>query len=97
MNSAGGDATAINAADGAVVGTIALGGQPEFTVSDGKGKIFVNITDKNQMLEFDGQTLKVLQRWPLAPCEGPSGLSMDRKNRRLFSACDNHEDGGDER
>lgn len=89
MNSAGASATAINAADGSVVGTIALGGQPEFTASDGKGKIFVNITDKNEMLEFDGQTLKVLHRWPLAPCEGPSGLSMDRKNRRLFSACDN--------
>jgi hypothetical protein len=89
MNSAGASATALNAADGAIVGTIALGGQPEFTVSDGKGKIFVNITDKNEMLEFDGQTLKVLHRWPLAPCEGPSGLSMDRKNRRLFSACDN--------
>lgn len=89
MNSAGNDATAVNATNGAVVGTVALGGQPEFTVSDGKGHIFVNITDKSQMLEFDGQTLKVLHRWSLAPCEGPSGLSMDRKNRRLFSACDN--------
>jgi DNA-binding beta-propeller fold protein YncE len=89
MNSAGNDATAINAANGAVVGTIPLEGQPEFTVSDGNGKIFVNITDKNQILEFDARTLKVLHRWPLAPCEGPSGLSMDRKNRRLFSACDN--------
>jgi DNA-binding beta-propeller fold protein YncE len=89
MNSAGSDATAINAADGTVAGTIALDGQPEFVVSDGKGKIFVNITDKNQIVEVDGQTLKVLHRWSLAPGEGPSGLSMDRKNRRLFSACDN--------
>ena len=89
MNSAGNDATAINAADGTVAGTIAFDGQPEFTVSDGKGKIFVNITDKNQILEFDGQTLKVLRHWSLAPGEGPSGLSMDHKNRRLFSVCDN--------
>ncbi len=89
MNSAGADATAINAADGTVAGTIAFDGQPEFVVSDGRGKIFVNITDKNQILEFDGQTLQVLHRWSLAPGEGPSGLSMDRKNRRLFSACDN--------
>lgn len=89
MNSAGGDATAINAADGTVVGTVPLGGQPEFPVSDGQGKVFVNVTDKNQMLEFDAHTLKVLHRWPLGPCEGPSGLSMDRKNRRLFSVCDN--------
>ena len=58
-------------------------------MADGKGKIFVNITDKNQILEFDGKTLEVLHRWSLAPGEGPSGLSIDRRNRRLFSVCDN--------
>jgi DNA-binding beta-propeller fold protein YncE len=89
MNSASADATAVNAADGTVAGTIALGGQPEFVVADGKGKIYVNITDKDQIVEVDAQTMKVLHRWPLAPGTGPSGLSMDRKNRRLFSACDN--------
>jgi DNA-binding beta-propeller fold protein YncE len=89
MNSAGNDVTAINAVDGAIAGTIALDGQPEAAVADGKGSIFVNITDKNQIVEFDGKTLKVLHRWPLAPGEGPSGLAIDRKNRRLFSVCDN--------
>jgi DNA-binding beta-propeller fold protein YncE len=91
MNSAGADATAINAADGTIAGTVSLGGQPEFSVSDGKGGIFVNITDKNQVVEFDAQALKVRHRWSLAPCEGPSGLSMDRKSRRLFSVCDNQQ------
>jgi DNA-binding beta-propeller fold protein YncE len=89
MNSAGGDVTAINAAEGTVAGTVALDGQPEAAVADGRGKIFVNITDKNQIVEFDGKTLQVLNRFALAPCEGPSGLAMDRKNRRLFSVCDN--------
>jgi DNA-binding beta-propeller fold protein YncE len=89
MNSAGNDVTAINAADGTVAGTIALDGQPEFGVADGKGKIFVNLTDKDQMVEFDARALTILQRWPLAPGEGPSGLAIDRKNRRLFSVCDN--------
>jgi DNA-binding beta-propeller fold protein YncE len=89
MNSAGGDVTAINAADGTVAGTVAPDGQPEAAVADGRGKIFVNITDKNQIVEFDGKTLQVLHRFSLAPCEGPSGLAMDRKNRRLFSVCDN--------
>jgi DNA-binding beta-propeller fold protein YncE len=89
MNSAGDDVTAINAADGTVAGTIALAGQPEFGVADGKGKVFVNITDKNQIVEFDARTLEILHRWPLAPGEGPSGLAIDRKNRRLFSVCDN--------
>ncbi|HVC00007.1 MAG TPA: YncE family protein [Candidatus Dormibacteraeota bacterium] len=90
MNSAGNDATAIDAVTGKVVGTIPLDGQPEFTVSDGKGHIFVNITNKSQMLEFDARTLKVLHRWPLAPCEYPSGLSMDRANHLLFSVCSNN-------
>jgi DNA-binding beta-propeller fold protein YncE len=89
MNSAGSDVTAINAADGTVAGTIALDGQPEFGVADGKGKVFVNITDKDQIVEFDARTLQILHRWPLAPGEGPSGLAIDRKNRRLFSVCDN--------
>lgn len=89
MNSAGNDATAINAADGSVAGTIALNGQPEAAVADGKGKIFVNITDKDQVVEFDARTLTILHRWPLAPGQGPSGLAIDRKNRRLFSVCDN--------
>jgi DNA-binding beta-propeller fold protein YncE len=89
MNSAGNDVTAINAADGSVAGTVALDGQPEASVADGKGRVFVNITDKDQIVEFDARTLEILHRWPLAPGEGPSGLSIDRKNRRLFSVCDN--------
>jgi len=89
MNSAGNDATAINAVDGTLAGTILLDGQPEFAVADGEGKIFINITDKNQIVEFDAKTLEVLHRWSLAPGEGPSGLAMDRTHRRLFSVCDN--------
>jgi len=83
------DATAINAAEGAVVGTIPLGGKPEFAAADGKGKIFVNIEDTSELVEIDAQATKVLHRWPLAPCESPSGLSMDQKNRRLFAGCEN--------
>jgi DNA-binding beta-propeller fold protein YncE len=83
------DATAIDAAKGTVLGTIKLGGKPEFAVSDGKGEIFVNIEDKSQLDAIDPTTLEVKSRWPLAPCQEPSGLSMDRKNRRLFAGCDN--------
>jgi len=89
MNSAGNDVTVINAADGSVAGTVALDGQPEAAVADSKGKVFVNITDKDQIVEFDARSLSVLHRWPLAPGQGPSGLAIDRKNRRLFSVCDN--------
>jgi DNA-binding beta-propeller fold protein YncE len=83
------DSTAIDAAKGTVVGTIKLDGKPEFAVSDGKGELFVNIEDKSQLVAIDPNKLEVKSRWPLAPCEEPSGLSMDRKNRRLFSGCDN--------
>ena len=78
-------------------GTVVLGGQPEAAVSDGKGKVYVNLTDKDEIAEVDAETMKVTHRWPLAPGTGPSGLAMDRKNRRLFSACDNQKNGHHER
>ena len=83
------DSTAIDAAKGTVLGTIKLEGKPEFAVSDGKGEIFVNIEDKSQLDAIDPNKLEVKSRWPLTPCQEPSGLSMDRKNRRLFAGCDN--------
>jgi DNA-binding beta-propeller fold protein YncE len=83
------DATAIDAAKGTVLGTIKLEGKPEFAVSDAKGEIFVNIEDKSQLDAIDPNKLEVKSRWPLSPCQEPSGLAIDRKNRRLFAGCDN--------
>src|SRR6185503_9659630 len=83
------DATAIEAATGTIVGTIPLGGKPEFGVSTGAGEVFVNIEDKSEIVALDPQNLNVKSRWSLAPCEEPSGLAIDIKNRRLFSGCDN--------
>ena len=83
------DSTVLDAAKGTVLGTIKLEGKPEFAVSDGKGEIFVNIEDKSQLDAIDPNKLEVKSRWPLAPCQEPSGLSMDRKSRRLFAGCDN--------
>lgn len=89
FNAGSQDATAIDAAKGEVVGSIPLGGKPEFSASDGKGTVFVNLEDKNQLFALDPQNLTVKERWPLAGCDEPSGLAMDRKNRRLFVGCDN--------
>jgi hypothetical protein len=89
MNGRSSDATAINAADGTVAGTLVLGGKPEFAAADGKGSIYVNIEDKSELVQFDAQKLTVLNRWPMAPCQEPSGLAMDLKNRRLFAGCHN--------
>lgn len=82
------NATAIDATNGTVVGTVDLGGKPEAAVSDG-GKGYVNLEDKNQIAVFDPKTLAVLARWPLAPCEEPSGLAIDRVHQRLFAGCGN--------
>jgi YVTN family beta-propeller protein len=81
--------TVIDAATGNVAGTVDLGGRPEFAVSDGKGKIFDNIEDKNEIAEIDAKTLHIEKRWPLLPCEGPSGLAIDTVEMRLFSVCSN--------
>jgi DNA-binding beta-propeller fold protein YncE len=89
FNGRGANATAIDAASNQVVGTIPLEGKPEFAVADGKGAMFVNIEDKSELVEFDARTLAVKARWPLAPCEEPSGLAIDPATRRLFSVCGN--------
>jgi DNA-binding beta-propeller fold protein YncE len=89
MNGRSGNATAINAADGTVAGAVELGGKPEFAVADGQGSIYVNLEDKSQLVRFDAGKLTLLNNWPLAPCEEPSGLAMDLKNRRLFAGCHN--------
>lgn len=83
------DSTAIDAASGKVVGTIPLGGKPEFPASDAKGKLYVNIEDKSQIAEIDVARLAVLNTWSVAPCEEPSALAFDVKNHRLFAGCGN--------
>lgn len=89
FNGGSNDATVIDAASAQVVGTIALGGRPEYPTADGKGGIFVNIEDQNEIVALDAQAMTVKSHWPLAPGEGPTGLTMDQKNRRLFSVCAN--------
>jgi DNA-binding beta-propeller fold protein YncE len=82
-------ATVINAKSGKIEKVIALGGKPEFSISDGKGSVYVNLEDKSEIAQIDTGSLTVKEHWPLAPCEEPAGLAMDRENRRLFSTCGN--------
>jgi hypothetical protein len=81
------NATVIDAAAGTVAGTVALGGKPETPVLDGKGSIFVNIEDKNSLVEVDAKSMAVKHTYPIAGCEGPSGIAMDTATRRVFSGC----------
>ena len=89
FNGGSDNATAIDARSRTVVGSVPLGGKPEFPVVDGAGKLYVNLEDSSAVVEFDTRTLAPLARWPLAPGEEPSGLAFDRAHHRLFSACSN--------
>jgi YVTN family beta-propeller protein len=71
-----------------VTSTIALSGKPETAVSDEAGKVFVNIEDKNSISAVDITAGKVLETWTLAPAEGPTGLAIDLKTKRLFAGCE---------
>jgi len=69
------------------VGTVALGGGPEFAVSDGKGRIYNNLEDKNSIDVIDVRSLKVIANYPIKPGGGPTGMALDIKHGRAFSGC----------
>ncbi len=82
--------TAIDIAEGKVVGTVDVGGTAlEAGASDEKGTIFVNLEDTHEIVSFDAKTLAVKNKWKISPGEEPTGLAIDRKNHRLFSVCHN--------
>jgi DNA-binding beta-propeller fold protein YncE len=89
FNGGSNSATAIDAAGDSVVGSVALGGRPEYAVADGKGRVYVNLEDSSAVLGFDARTLAPGPRWRLSPGEHPSGLAMDAAHRVLFSGCRN--------
>ena len=89
FNGHGGNSTAIDAATGKVAGTITLDGRPEFAAADGRGHVYNNLEDKSIVLDIDSRNLKILNRWPLAPCESPSGMAIDPEHHRLFIGCHN--------
>jgi YVTN family beta-propeller protein len=89
FNGRSSDSTAIDAKTGEVVAaSIPVGGKPEFAQIDGKGHIYVNIEDKNEIVEVDAKNALVAKRYSIAPCDSPSGLAMDPKGR-LYSVCEN--------
>ncbi len=81
------DLSVIDPASGQVTATIALDGKPETAVSDEAGKIYVNIEDKNKITVVDITSNSVVTSWPLQ-AEGPTGLAIDMKTKRLFAGCD---------
>jgi YVTN family beta-propeller protein len=81
--------TIIDAKTNKAVTTVMLDGKPEFAVADGKGKVYDNLEDKNEIVEIDAAKATVTKRYALTGCDGPSGMAMDKKARRIFSVCGN--------
>ncbi len=88
FNGRSNDVTVIDAESGNVAGTIPVGGKPEFPTSDGKGYVYDNIENKNEIVQIDAKNMTVKAHWPVAPCESPSGMAIDAAHHRLFSVCD---------
>lgn len=89
---ANGDAstvTALDMASGRFLGTIALSGKPEFLVGDGAGHVFVNLESTRAVANVDAKKLAVTAVYPIADCESPHGIAVDRTARRLFTSCSN--------
>jgi len=83
-----GTAVVIDPKSGDVVARVELSGNgPEGGVSDGKGRIFINLEDKNSIDVVDTKTWKVVANWPIAPCDGPTGIAMDRSTNRILAGC----------
>lgn len=83
------NATVIDSKTNKVTATIKLSGKPEFSVTDNKGRVYVNIEDKSEISVINSATNKVEQTWSIAPGEEPSGLALDTENHRLFAVCGN--------
>ena len=89
FNGDAGTASVIDPTGPRRVATIDLAGKPEFAVSDGHGRIFVNIADKSEIAAIDAKTRTIVRRWSIKPCDDPSGLAIDRAHARVFTVCGN--------
>lgn len=83
------NATVISAETNKILATVSLEGKPESSVSDGKGKVYVNLENKSSIAVINAQNYKVEHLWPITPGEEPTGLAIDVNNHLLFSVCGN--------
>ncbi|HEY1951464.1 MAG TPA: hypothetical protein VGG76_01555 [Gemmatimonadaceae bacterium] len=81
------NSTVVEPRRGTVVTNIALGGKPEYGQSARDGKVYINLVDKNEIVEVDTKTLTVSRRWSTLPCKSPVSMAIDTRNKRLFSGC----------
>jgi YVTN family beta-propeller protein len=89
MNAGSGDISVVDPVAGKVIDTIAVGGSLELGVADGNGSLYVNVEDRNEVVVLDTRARKVLRRFPLAGCEGPTGIAFAPDQKLIVSACAN--------
>jgi YVTN family beta-propeller protein len=89
MNGDSQDITILDLARRKVMATVPAGGTPEAAVSDGKGRIYINIEDTAEILVLDARTHTVAGRYALPGCEEPTGIAFDPRSGVLISACHN--------
>jgi DNA-binding beta-propeller fold protein YncE len=89
FNGKSSDSTDIDPKTNEVIKSFPLGGKPEECAPDGAGKIYANLEDSSEIVEIDAAKTTITRHASLSPCDSPSGLAIDQKNRRLFSVCDN--------
>ena len=89
MGHKSGNVDLIDPKTGGLTGSIAVGGTLEFAAADGKGKAFVNVEDKGELVAIDMATRKVLGHYPMTGCEEPTGLAYLQPNNLLLAACGN--------
>lgn len=80
--------TVIDDKDGTVLGTIDLGGAPEQAQLDGKGKMFIDLENKDAVAVVDTAAMKMVGKYDISSKGGGcAGLAMDTKNGILFAFC----------
>src|SRR5450432_4084476 len=60
---------------------------PEGAASNGRGQLYINNEGKNTIQVVDVKSMKATASWPLAPCEGPTGIAYDKASDRIFAGC----------
>ena len=89
MTPGDGAITIVDPATAKAIGTVQVGGSLEFGASDGYGKLYVNVEDRNDVAVIDTRTRKLIRREPLPGCDGPTGIAYDPATKETLSACAN--------
>ncbi|HYX47566.1 MAG TPA: YncE family protein [Sphingomicrobium sp.] len=87
MNPGSGDITVVDPVRARVLATVPVGGSLEMGEADGRGHMYVNVEDKNELAVMDTRTRKLVRRFPLDGCEGPTGIAIEPASQEILSAC----------